>query len=48
MFSMVLKMEAGWRTAIDDWRREQPDLPSRVEAVRRLVKMALQSTKRAA
>jgi len=27
---------------IDDWRREQPDLPSRSEAVRRLVETAAQ------
>ncbi|GEP60443.1 hypothetical protein [Reyranella soli] len=27
--------------AIDDWRREQPDLPARGEAIRRLVEQAL-------
>jgi uncharacterized protein len=26
---------------IDDWRRKQPDLPSRAEAIRRLVEQAL-------
>lgn len=26
---------------IDDWRRLQPDLPSRAEAIRRLVERAL-------
>jgi hypothetical protein len=26
---------------IDDWRRSQPDLPSRAEAIRRLVELAL-------
>lgn len=26
---------------IDDWRKEQPDLPSRSEAIRRLVDAAL-------
>jgi hypothetical protein len=26
---------------IDGWRRKQPDLPSRTEAIRRLVEMAL-------
>lgn len=26
---------------IDDWRREQPDLPTRPEAIRRLVVQAL-------
>lgn len=27
--------------AIDEWRRRQPDLPSRSEAIRRLVKIAI-------
>jgi hypothetical protein len=27
---------------LDDWRREQPDLPSRPEALRRLAERALQ------
>lgn len=26
---------------IDDWRREQPDMPIRTEAIRRLVEKAL-------
>jgi hypothetical protein len=26
---------------IDDWRRQQPDLPSRSEAIRRLIDAAL-------
>jgi len=26
---------------LDNWRREQPDLPSRAEAIRRLVEIAL-------
>ncbi len=29
--------------AIDDWRRKQEELPSRSEAIRRLIKMALKS-----
>lgn len=33
--------------SIDEWRRKQPDLPSRAEAIRRLVEMALKG-KRAA
>jgi hypothetical protein len=28
-------------TRLDDWRREQPDLPSRPEAIRRLLEQAL-------
>jgi hypothetical protein len=27
--------------AIDDWRREQPDLPSQAQAIRRLVEIGL-------
>jgi hypothetical protein len=29
--------------AIDEWRRKQPDLPSRAEAIRRLVELGLAS-----
>ena len=31
-----------WLAKIDDWRRQQPDLPSRAEAIRRLVDLGLQ------
>jgi len=30
-----------WVAAVDNWRREQPDLPSRAEAIRRLVERGL-------
>lgn len=33
----------GWMEKIDDWRRQQPDLPSRAEAIRRLVERGLDS-----
>lgn len=29
--------------AIDEWRRQQPDLPSRAEAMRRLIQLGLTS-----
>jgi uncharacterized protein len=29
--------------AIDDWRRKQPDIPNRSEAVRRLVRKGMDS-----
>jgi len=30
-------------TEIDDWRRNQEDIPTRAEAIRRLVRIALDS-----
>ncbi|MGA1851301.1 hypothetical protein VH570_10765 [Sphingobium sp. HT1-2] len=30
-----------WLQKIDDWRRQQPDIPSRAEAIRRLVDVGL-------
>jgi hypothetical protein len=35
-----------WLRRVDDWRRLQPNLPSRAEAIRRLVEQALGETKR--
>ena len=32
-------------SAIDEWRRRQPDLPSRSEAIRRLVEIGLKAKK---
>jgi hypothetical protein len=34
-----------WLKALDDWRRVQPDLPSRAEAIRRLVDKGLEGSK---
>jgi metal-responsive CopG/Arc/MetJ family transcriptional regulator len=31
--------------AIDEWRRKQPDLPSRSEAIRRLIELGLLEAK---
>ena len=30
-----------WMRALDDWRRQQADLPTRAEAVRRLVPLGI-------
>ena len=30
-----------WIAKIDEWRRQQPDIPNRSEAIRRLVEQAL-------
>lgn len=31
----------GWIERIDEWRRKQPDIPPRAEAIRRLVEKGL-------
>lgn len=36
-----MRVSADWLRKIDAWRRTQPDLPSRAEAIRRLVGMGL-------
>jgi metal-responsive CopG/Arc/MetJ family transcriptional regulator len=33
--------------AIDAWRRKQPDLPSRSEAIRRLIELGLKAKRKA-
>lgn len=35
-----------WVKKIDDWRRQQPDLPNISEAIRRLVDLGLEGTKK--
>lgn len=37
---------ASWVKKIDDWRRQQPDLPNISEAIRRLVEMGLDGAKK--
>jgi hypothetical protein len=37
---------ASWMRKIDDWRRQQPDLPNISEAIRRLVDAGLEATKK--
>ena len=41
-----MRVDEDFLKSIDDWRRKQPDLPSRSEAIRRLVAMALEASKR--
>lgn len=38
-----VRLQDSIRDAVDDWRREQPDIPGRPEAIRRLVELALSS-----
>lgn len=35
-----------WLWLVDNWRRQQPDIPARAEAIRRLVDMGLRSSKK--
>jgi len=39
-----VRCQAELLEAIDEWRRKQPDLPNRPEAMRRLVEQALKTT----
>ncbi|WP_313326232.1 hypothetical protein [Sphingobium yanoikuyae] len=38
---LQMRVSEDWLAMIDDWRRFQPDIPSRAEAIRRLVGCAL-------
>jgi hypothetical protein len=38
-FEMIAPV--GWFDALDEWRRRQSDIPSRAEAIRRLVEKGL-------
>jgi metal-responsive CopG/Arc/MetJ family transcriptional regulator len=40
---LFMRVDQDFLKKIDDWRREQSDLPSRSEAIRRLIEAALQS-----
>ena len=42
-FSTVLRLTAEQRDQIDEWRRKQPDIPGRTEAIRRLLELALRA-----
>lgn len=41
----VFQMRASeaWLTKLDEWRRHQPDIPGRAEAIRRLVERGLEA-----
>ena len=40
-----MRVSAEFWKWVDDWRREQPDIPVRSEAVRRMVRLAAEATK---
>jgi hypothetical protein len=43
--TVQLRVSADYLKAVDDWRRQQEDIPVRSEAIRRLTMMALTSSK---
>src|SRR3954467_9016817 len=44
--TIQMRVSAGFLHAVDAWRRQQPDLPSRSEAIRRLVADGVQAHQR--
>lgn len=36
-----MRASDSWLNRVDEWRRIQPDIPSRAEAIRRLVELGL-------
>lgn len=40
-----VRIERPWLTVLDTWRSEQTDLPTRPEAIRRLIQIGLNATK---
>jgi hypothetical protein len=40
--ALQMRVSEQFLRTIDDWRRKQPDLPSRTEAIRRLVEKAIE------
>lgn len=38
-----MRAPKAWLALVDDWRRKQPDIPPRAEAIRRLVEKGLAS-----
>jgi hypothetical protein len=39
--TIQMRVSAAYLKSVDEWRRQQPDLPSRSEAIRRLTAIAL-------
>jgi hypothetical protein len=42
----MVRLQPELAAPLDDWRRQQPDLPSRAEALRRLAELALKAKRR--
>jgi hypothetical protein len=41
--TIQMRVSAAYLKSVDEWRRQQPDLPSRSEAIRRLTAIALET-----
>lgn len=41
--SFQMRVSDDWLELIDRWRRTQPEIPSRAEAIRRLVELGLKA-----
>lgn len=37
-----MRTDAAFLRVVDDWRRAQPDIPARAEAIRRLVRIGIE------
>lgn len=44
--TFTMRVPRGYFDPVDDWRRVQPDLPSRAEAIRRLVDIGLEKDRK--
>ena len=44
--TLQMRVSQDFLRSIDEWRRHQQDLPSRAEAIRRLVEMGLEAGER--
>jgi hypothetical protein len=42
---VLVRLQPDMAKHLDNWRREQPDLPGRPEAIRRLVEIGLKAKK---
>lgn len=40
-----MRVSEEWLSVIDEWRRQQPDIPPRAEAIRRLVEIGLRTSR---
>ncbi|MEZ5888919.1 MAG: hypothetical protein R3D52_00870 [Xanthobacteraceae bacterium] len=41
---LSLRVSASFVDQVDEWRRRQPDIPTRAEAARRLILLGIQAT----